>query len=140
MKRISSRRALNSQTPSTSKVWPIDHREDYRSFLKHCTLTNKAVGTIWRVLSKPPQGIQGPDPLPLWLLVGTPLVLWPELASRQAEHSHSCGCLYFWNTVFITLHVCVIILMASPLVLGLYKEDYLQFLKCVSFWFQGFCG
>ena len=27
----------------------------YEPFLKHCTLTNKAVGTIWRALSKPPQ-------------------------------------------------------------------------------------
>ena len=26
----------------------------YRPFLKHCTLTNKAAGTIWRALSKPP--------------------------------------------------------------------------------------
>ena len=26
----------------------------YRSFLKHCTLTNTAMGTIWRDLSKPP--------------------------------------------------------------------------------------
>ena len=59
----------------------------YRSFLKHCTLINKAVGTIWRHLSKPPQRRQGPDPRPLWLLVGTPLVLGPELASRWAEHS-----------------------------------------------------
>ena len=25
----------------------------YRLFLKHCTLTNKAVGTIWRAMSKP---------------------------------------------------------------------------------------
>ena len=33
----------------------------YRSFLKHCTLTNKAVGTLWRTLSKSPQG---PDPAP----------------------------------------------------------------------------
>ena len=37
----------------------------YRSFLKRCTLTNKAVGTIWRALSKPPQRRQGPDPRPL---------------------------------------------------------------------------
>ena len=44
----------------------------YRSFLKYCTLTNKAVGTIWRDLSKPPQMRQGPDPRHLWLLVGTP--------------------------------------------------------------------
>ena len=53
-----------------------------RSFLKRCTLTNKAVGTIWRVLSKPPQRRQGPDPRPLWLLVGTPSAFWPELAYR----------------------------------------------------------
>ena len=42
----------------------------YEPFLKHCTLTNKAVGTIWRALSKPPQRRQGPDLCPLWLLVG----------------------------------------------------------------------
>ena len=33
----------------------------YEPFLKHCTLTNKAVGTIWRALSKPPQRRQGND-------------------------------------------------------------------------------
>ena len=79
----------------------------YRSFLQHCTLTNKAVGTIWRDLSKPPQRRQGLDPRPLWLLVGTPLVLGPELASRRAEHSHSCGCHYIFLICrfFITLHV-----------------------------------
>ena len=27
----------------------------YKPFLKHCTLNYKAVGTIWRALSKPPQ-------------------------------------------------------------------------------------
>ena len=68
----------------------------YRSFLAHCTLTNKAVGAIWRDLSGPPQRRQGPDPRPLWSLVGTPSVLGPELASRRAEHSHSGGCLYIF--------------------------------------------
>ena len=52
----------------------------YRSFLKRCTLTNKAVGTIWRTLSKPPQRRQGPDPRPLWLFVGTPSAFGTELA------------------------------------------------------------
>ena len=37
----------------------------YEPFLKHCTLTNKAVGTIWRALSKRPQRRQGPDLFPL---------------------------------------------------------------------------
>ena len=32
----------------------------YIPFLKHCTLTNNAVGTLWRALSKPPQRRQGP--------------------------------------------------------------------------------
>ena len=31
--------------------------------------------------------IDDPDPRPLWLLVGTPLVHGPELSSRRAEHS-----------------------------------------------------
>ena len=34
-----------------------------RSFLKHCTPTNKEVGSIWRDLSKPPQRRKGHDNL-----------------------------------------------------------------------------
>ena len=59
----------------------------YRPFLKLCTLTNKAVGTIWRDLSKPPQRRQGSDLRPLWLLFGTPSAIIPELAFSRAEHS-----------------------------------------------------
>ena len=59
----------------------------YILFLKHCTLTNKAVETIWRVLSKPHQRRQGPDLHPLWLLLGTPSAIRPELAFSRAEHS-----------------------------------------------------
>ena len=59
----------------------------YEPFLKHCTLSNKAVGTIWRALSKPPQRRHGPDLCPLWLLVGTPSAIRPELAFSRAEHS-----------------------------------------------------
>ena len=58
----------------------------YEPFLKHCTLTNKALGTIWRALSKPPKRRQGPDLCPLWLLVGTPSAIIPELAFSRAEH------------------------------------------------------
>ena len=68
----------------------------YIPFLEHCTLTNKAIGTIWRDLSKPPHRRQGPDPCPFWMLVGTPLVLGPDLASKRAEHSHSGWCLYIF--------------------------------------------
>ena len=68
----------------------------YRSFLTHCTLTNKAVGTILRDLSEPPQRRQGPNPRPLWLLVGTLLALGPELASRRTEHS-----LLWWMSLYI---------------------------------------
>ena len=59
----------------------------YGPFLKYCTLTNKAVWTIWRALSKPPQGRQGSDLRPLWLLVGTPSAIRPELTFSRAEHS-----------------------------------------------------
>ena len=59
----------------------------YGPFLKHCTLTNKAVGTILWALSKPPQRRQGHDLRPFWLLVGTLSAIRPELAFSRAEHS-----------------------------------------------------
>ena len=114
----------------------------YRPFLKHCTLTNKAVETIWRALSKPPQRRQGPDLCPLWLLIGTPSAIRPELASRRAEHSLPysdvakyilCPMLFvysfLWHLRLVWLLVCC-----------LYKENYLQIFKCVSFWLHGCCG
>ena len=80
----------------------------YRSFLKHGTLTNKAVGTIWRDLSKLTQRRQGPDPCPLWLLVGTLLVLGPELASRRAEHSLLWRMpLYIFDILFLSPYMFV---------------------------------
>ena len=89
----------------------------YISFLKRCTLTNKAVGTIWRALSKPPQRRQGPDPRPLWLLVGTPSAFEPELAYRLrvAQPTLMDVTRYFWYT-FILLYIFVYyIFMTSPL-------------------------
>ena len=91
----------------------------YEPFLKHCTLTNKAVGTIWRALSKPPQRRQGPDLCPLWLLVGTPSAIRPELAFSRAEHSrpYSDVAKYIFDNyiLFINYAVCVMIFMTSPL-------------------------
>ena len=75
-----------------------------RLFLKHCTLTNKAVGTIWRALSKPPQRRHGPDLRPLWLLVGTPSAIRPELAFSRAEHSlpYSDVTIYIFATLYLS--------------------------------------
>ena len=75
----------------------------YRSFLKRCTLSNKAVGTIWRALYKPPQRRQGPDPHPLWLLVGTPSAFGPELAYRLrvAQPTLMDVPIYFWYTIIL---------------------------------------
>ena len=72
----------------------------YRLFLKHCTLTNKAVGTIWRALSKPPL-------CPLWLLFGTPSAIRPELAFSRAEHSlpYSDVTIYIFMLYYIN-HLC----------------------------------
>ena len=88
-----------------------------RFFLKHCTLINKAVGTIWRVLSKPPQRRQGSDLCPLWLLVGTPSAIGPELAFSLAEHSlpYSDVTIYFCYIIFIIYALRVSSFMTSTL-------------------------
>ena len=106
----------------------------HRSFPKHCILTNKVVGTIWRELSKSLQRRQGPDPRPLWLLVGTPLVLGPEFASRRAEHSLHRGCLCIFLIFCCYPLTCLcnnfyyLSSLVGLLVLGLYNKDYLHFL------------
>ena len=103
----------------------------YRPFLKHCALTNKAVGTIWRALSKPPHRRQGPDRRPLWLLVGTPSAIRPELASRRAEHSlsYSVVTIYIFDISYV-LPILYVYRFLWPLRLGwllvccLYREDF----------------
>ena len=61
----------DSETPSTSAVWPSDHRKDdmYCAWPLYSLVqifsvalwTNKTVGTIWKALSKPHQRWRGPD-------------------------------------------------------------------------------
>ena len=89
----------------------------YRSFLKRCTQTNNAVGTIWRALFKPPQRRQGPDPRPLWLLVGTPSAFGPELACRPrvAQPTLMDVPIYFWYTTILLYMFVYHIFMTSPL-------------------------
>ena len=119
----------------------------YRSFLKLFTLTNKTVGTIWRALSKSPQRRQGPDPRPLWLLVGTPSALIPLLAYRLrvAQPTLMDISIYFWY-ILLYYYICLcttflwLLRFGLLLVLRLYKEDYLHIFKCVSFWLHGCCG
>ena len=90
----------------------------YRSFLKRCTLTNKAVETIWRALSKPPQRRQGPDPRPLWLLVGTPLAFRPELAYwlRVAQPTLMDVPIYF--DILLYYYICLCTTLLWPLRFG----------------------
>ena len=119
----------------------------YRPFLKHFTLTNKAVGTIWRAFSKPPQRRQGPDLRPLWLLVGTPSGIRPELAFNRAEHSLPYS--------DVTIYIFAILYLSSmryvdrflwPLRLGwllvccLYKEVYLQIFRRGPFDYTAVAG
>ena len=119
----------------------------YGPFLKHCTLTNKAVGTIWRALSKLHQRRQGPDPRPLWLLVGTPSAIRPELAFSRAEHSlpYSDDTQYIFAILYLSSMLYVYrflwpFRLGWLLVCCLYKEVYLQIFKRVSFWLHGCCG
>ena len=120
----------------------------YEPVLKHCTLTNKAVGTIWRALSKTPQRRQGPDLCPLWLLVGTPSAIIPELAFSRAEHSRPYSDVakyifytyYLLTMLFVYWFLCPLRLVWLLVCCCLYKEVYLQIFKCVSFWLHGCCG
>ena len=84
----------------------------YRPFLKHCTLINKAVETIWWGLSKPPQRRQVPDLGPLWLLVGTPSAIRPELAFSRTEHSLSYS--------DVTIYIFAILYLSSMLYVYLF--------------------
>ena len=89
----------------------------YRSFLKRCTLTNKAIWTIWRALYKPLQTRQGTDPRPLWLLVGTPSAFGPELAHRVrvVQPSLTDVTRYFWYTLILLYMFVYHIFMTSLL-------------------------
>ena len=130
----------NSYTPSTSKVWPSDHQKNYRSstalnkfFLDRCTLTNKAVRTIWRVLSKPLQMRHDPDPRPLWLLIGIPSAIvqfWRSTCSLHWRMS-----LDIFDNLFLSPKMFVYwflwpIGFGWLLDLAFYQDDYFFFNMC----------
>ena len=89
--------------------------------------------TIWRALSKPPQRQQDPDLCPLWLLVGTPSAIRPELAFRRVEHclpySDVAKYIYMLFVYWFLLPLRLVWL----LVCCLYKEVYLQILNVFPF-------
>ena len=90
---------------------------------------------------------QSPDLRPLWLLVGTPLAIRPELAFSRAEHSrpYSDVTIYIFAIIYLSSMLYVYRFL-WPLRLGwllvccLYKEVYLQIFKRVSFWLQAVVG
>ena len=108
------------------------------------SLTNKAVGTIWRALSKPPQRRQIFYLRPLWLLVGTPSAIRPELASRRAEHSLPYLDVTIYFLLYIIYHLCFTCIDFYDLSAWggccLFKEVHIQFFKRMSFWLHGYCG
>ena len=113
----------------------------YRSFLKSCTLTYKAVGTIWRALSKPPQRRQGPDPRPLWLLVGTPSAFGPELVYRlRVAQPTLMDVPIFLIYLYITIYVCVPFLWPLRGCWSSVSIRRIIYKFFVSFWLYGCCG
>ena len=83
-------------------------------------------------------------------LLGNPWILFEVkilyvLASNTA-YTSGCRSLYiFWYYVFIIERCpCAVFLwplhLGWLLVLGLYKEDYFPFLKCISVSLNSFCG
>ena len=99
----------------------------YRSFLKRCTLSNMAIGTIWRALSKPPQRRQGPDPRPLWLLVGTPSAFGPELAYRlRVAQPTLMDVPIFLIYFYITIYVCVPHFYDLSALVGCWSSVYIR--------------
>ena len=73
----------------------------------------------------------GPDPRPLWLLVGTPSACGPELAYRLRVAQPTLMDVYtyyFWYTIILLYmfvwHILLPLRFGWLLVLSLYKEDY----------------
>ena len=86
---------------------------------------------IMFLLSKHPQRRQGPDLCPLWLLVGTPSAIIPELDFSRAEHSqpYSDVAKYIFDIYYLFTMLFVYwflwpLRLVWLLVCCLYKEVY----------------
>ena len=86
-----------------------------------------AVGTTWRALSKPPQRRQGPDPRPLWLLVGTPSAFGPELAYRlRVAQLTLIDVPIFFIYFYITIYVCVLHFYDLSALVGCWSSVFIR--------------
>ena len=100
---------VRNSVPLTNKVQYLKFRWCYSN---QTWTVSSFIGsshfTIWRALSKPPQRRQGPDPRPLWLLVGTPSAFRPELAYRLRVAQPTLMdvpifLIYFYITIYVYL-------------------------------------
>ena len=111
----------NSKTLSTSKVGEtnIDLVLDnsvafHRPFLRYCAMTNKAMGTIWRVLSKPIERRQDPIPRPLWLLDSfSPRSLAQRKIGQSKTYSGGCHLTFFMFYLYHIRSMCIDFLLHS---------------------------
>ena len=118
----------------------------YRLF-KHCTLTNKAVGSKWRAFSKPLQMLHGIGPSPKIVSRDSfSLSTWACLQISSAVYFSGCRFIFLIYYIFLTYYRCMFVLGfyygsawkgCSPLVP--YKEDFLQFFKCVALSLHNCC-
>ena len=103
---------VNSETSSTSSVWPNDHWWDYRScawpFYSLVQIIHLA-WTIWRALSKPPQRRQGSWSLSPLIVSRDSFILWTWTHVQTARNAaYLYGCPYtFLIYYYITTCVCV---------------------------------
>ena len=76
----------------------------YRLFRKHCTLTNKVVGTIWRAMSKPPQRNRVLIPVPSYWDSFSLCTLAREQTARSTAYFTWCPCIflvYYYITIYV---------------------------------------
>ena len=66
---------------------------------------------------------------------------YTRLNNQWDYHKFICSMTNYYITIYVCVpHFLLPLRFGWLLVLGLYKEDYLQIFKRVSFWLYGCCG
>ena len=112
-----------------------------RPFLKSRTLANKALGYIKHTLPKPLQRKESIDLLLLWLLIGTPSAIRPELATRETDKSlllmaNVIYSKYYFITFDVHVQICYEL---SFFVISYYWVSYIYFEMFKRFYIDKFC-